>query len=246
MGPKDSLTVTQTVTDTAPEGSTDPVQELRVDRSGDLAIDGRNGRAWAIMMDADRAPEITIDGPLSRVAGGEMRLPFTARDDFAVIGGTARIELDLGVVDRRYGLAAEPERREDITFPIPLTLTGDRAEFTEVLAENFSLHPWANLPVRISLSAEDDLGQIGLSLPFEMELPGRRFFNPIASAIIEQRRDSSVDHDQRQPRRYDPARDHQPARRHVHQRDGVSAADDLNAASARRAGRGQLVGASAR
>jgi uncharacterized protein (TIGR02302 family) len=188
-GPEDSLTVTQTVTDTAPAGSTDPVQELRVDRSGDLAIDGQGGRAWAIMMDADNAPEIVIDGPLSRVAGGEMRLPFTARDDFSVIGGTARIELDLAVVDRRYGLGPNPQAREDITFPIPLTLTGDRSEFTEVLAEDFSLHPWANLPVRISLSAEDDLGQIGLSLPFDMVLPGRRFFNPIASAIIEQRRD---------------------------------------------------------
>lgn len=188
-GPEDSLTVTQTVTNTAPADSSDPVQELRVDRSGDLAIDGQSGRAWSIMMDADRAPEIVIDGPLSRVAGGEMRLPFNARDDFAVIGGTARIELDLAVVDRRYGLGPNPQPRQDITFPIPLTLTGDRSEFTEVLAEDFSLHPWANLPVRISLSAEDDLGQIGLSLPFDMVLPGRRFFNPIASAIIEQRRD---------------------------------------------------------
>jgi len=188
-GPEDSLTVTQSVTDTSPGSSTDPVQELRVDRTGDLAIDGDAGRVWSIMMDADNAPEIVIDGPLSRVAGGEMRLPFTARDDFAVVGGTARIELDLDVVERRYGLVSDPEPRADITFPIPLTLTGDRAEFTEVLAEDFSLHPWANLPVRISLSAEDDLGQTGQSLPFDMVLPGRRFFNPIASAIIEQRRD---------------------------------------------------------
>jgi uncharacterized protein (TIGR02302 family) len=45
------------------------------------------------------------------------------------------------------------------------------------------------LPVRITLSAEDALGQTGTTGAEAVILPGRRFFDPLASAIVEQRRD---------------------------------------------------------
>ncbi len=35
--------------------------------------------------------------------------PFTATDDYGVVAGQATITLDLAGVDRRYGLAADPE-----------------------------------------------------------------------------------------------------------------------------------------
>jgi uncharacterized protein (TIGR02302 family) len=183
------LSVTESVSDDAGEARTDPAQELVVMRSGRLQVEGPGGRGYDVTVQPDNAPTITVDGPVSRVQGGEMRLPFSASDDFAVIGGEATFTLDLAATDRIYGLATPPEPREPLVVPIPLTLTGDRAEFTEVLAENFSEHPWANLPVRLEMTATDHLNQTGRSEPFAMELPGRRFFNPLAAAIIEQRRD---------------------------------------------------------
>jgi len=70
-----------------------------------------------------------------------------------------------------------------------MPIAGDRSAVSESLIEDFSEHPWANLPVIITLSAEDAAGQIGEAERFATPLNGRRFFDPLAAAVIEQRRD---------------------------------------------------------
>jgi uncharacterized protein (TIGR02302 family) len=70
-----------------------------------------------------------------------------------------------------------------------MPITGDRADFTETLVENLSQHPWAHLPVTLQLEARDRAGQVGRSAIKEMTLPARRFFDPMAATVIEQRRD---------------------------------------------------------
>jgi uncharacterized protein (TIGR02302 family) len=120
---------------------------------------------------------------------GEMRLPFAAKDDYGVEAGEARIMLDLASVDRRYGLVAEPDARPEITVPLPMPIAGDRAAFEENLTDDFSEHPWANLPVTIALSALDAAEQQAQTAPMQIILPGRRFFDPTAAAVIEMRRD---------------------------------------------------------
>jgi uncharacterized protein (TIGR02302 family) len=47
----------------------------------------------------------------------------------------------------------------------------------------------ANLPVTLTLTANDAAGQTARSEPVKLVLPGRRFFDPMAAAIIELRRD---------------------------------------------------------
>jgi uncharacterized protein (TIGR02302 family) len=49
-------------------------------------------------------------------------------------------------------------------------------------------HPWAGLPVTITLVASDDAGQQGVSPPVTFTLPARKFTKPLAAAIVEQRR----------------------------------------------------------
>ncbi len=49
-------------------------------------------------------------------------------------------------------------------------------------------HPWAGSRVRLVLSARDHAGQVGRSPAYELMLPQRRFTNPIAKAVVEQRR----------------------------------------------------------
>ncbi|MGB7270982.1 MAG: DUF4175 family protein, partial [Albidovulum sp.] len=55
--------------------------------------------------------------------------------------------------------------------------------------EDASMHPWANLPVKMTLFVHDGLGQTGQSAPHALDLPARRFFDPLASAVVEMRRD---------------------------------------------------------
>ncbi|WP_345742123.1 TIGR02302 family protein [Ruegeria faecimaris] len=181
--------LTETSTPLGTEAVTDPEQEFVVERSGRMTIDGPSGRDWALEVIADTSPQITVSDVARSEAGGQMKLPFAAKDDYGVIAGSALIELDLDAVDRRYGLMAIPEPREVIEVELPMPITGDRADFTENLIEDFSQHPWAHLPVKITLMARDAADQQGQSEPYTTALPARRFFDPLAAAIVEQRRD---------------------------------------------------------
>ncbi|TDX27743.1 TIGR02302 family protein [Rhodovulum visakhapatnamense] len=170
-----------------PEGTDAMAQSFEVVKDGRVEIDGPGGRAWQIVLSRDIRPEIRLTGDLDVAADGEMKQPFSASDDYGVTRGEATITLDLARADRRYGLAADPDPREPLVLDLPMPISGDRRQFTETLVENLSEHPWAGLPVRIELAAEDALGQRGVSAPVEMVLPGRRFFDPLARAVIEQR-----------------------------------------------------------
>jgi len=175
------------VPEAAPDPS--PSQSFEVAQAGRIAIDGAGGRIWEVALIPDTAPEVAVSGEAEARATGEMTLPFEARDDYGVTAGEARISLDLDLVDRRHGLAAEPDPRDGLTVPLPMPIAGDRSEFTETLIEDFSKHPWANLPVTFELSVTDAAAQTGEAAPFHAVLPGRRFFDPLAAAVIEQRRD---------------------------------------------------------
>jgi len=166
-----------------------PSQDFVVARSGALRIDGTGGRAWDLVMQGDAPPTVDISGEAEASYEGQMTLPFTARDDYGVEGGEARITLDMDRLDRRHGLAAEPEAREPIVLPLPVPISGSRTEFEESLIEDFSKHPWANMPVTIDLAAEDAAGQTGEATGREVVLAARRFFDPLAAAVIEMRRD---------------------------------------------------------
>lgn len=162
-------------------------QDFEVLQSGQVAVDGPGGRIWQIAMVPDDAPSVRREGEIETSYEGEAQIPFAGTDDHGVVTGVARIALDLEAVDRRYGRAIDPEERPVIEVPLPMPVTGDRSEFTETLVANFSEHAWANLPVRLELGVEDGRGQRGLSEPEYLTLPGRRFFDPVAAAVIEQR-----------------------------------------------------------
>jgi uncharacterized protein (TIGR02302 family) len=173
----------------AETGASAPAQDFTVVQDGEIEIEGPGGQSWQVEIIADSPPQISIAGPAKAEATGEMALPFSASDDYGVVAGQAIIELDRNAVLRRHGLAAEPEPREPVVVPLPMPIAGDRRAFTESLIEDFSKHPWANLPVIVTLSAEDATGHVTALDPAPMVLAARRFFDPMAAAVIEQRRD---------------------------------------------------------
>ncbi|MEP5728452.1 MAG: DUF4175 domain-containing protein [Sulfitobacter sp.] len=186
-----ALTLAETVSGRSLDlpASSDPAQDFAVVQAGSIAIEGPGGRVWDIAIRPDTAPEVEVLGPPEVSALGEMRLPFAARDDYGVEAGEARIVLDLTEIDRRYGLTLDPDPRAGIVVSLPTPIAGNRASFEENMIENFSKHPWANLPVKLSLSVLDAAEQSYETEPQDMILPGRRFFHPAAAAMIEMRRD---------------------------------------------------------
>ncbi|MFK7940699.1 MAG: TIGR02302 family protein [Roseovarius sp.] len=187
-----ALSVAETVSGRTQDvgAATDTEQSFDIVQGGELRIDGPSGQSWQITAQPDAAPvvEILSDGARTTF-DGQMSQPFRATDDYGITSGTARFTLDLDRVDRRYGLVVPPDPRDPIELELPMPITGDRAEFVETLIENLSEHPWAHLPVQLTLEARDAADQTGISDPLLSPLPARRFFDPVAAAIVEQRRD---------------------------------------------------------
>ena len=186
-----ALTVAETVSGrTGDLGSaSDASQSFDVVKGGSLAINGAGGAEWIVTLIPDLPPTVSLNGPVEADAEGQMSQPFTASDDFGVQAGQATLALDLAAIDRRFGLSVDPDARDPIVIDLPMPFSGDRAAFEDVLVENFSEHPFANLPVTITLQVTDASGQVTVAEPGPLVLPGRRFFQPVARAVIEQRRD---------------------------------------------------------
>lgn len=185
-----ALTLSETVSGrTEVPPASDPAQDFIVAQDGQISVNGPGGRTWEVKVIPDEPPQIALLDEPSASALGEMTLPFAASDDYGVENGEARFTLDLVSVERRHGLTIDPEPRPDLLVPLPTPIAGDRQEFEENLIEDFSEHPWANLPVLVRLTALDGAEQSFETEPQAMTLPGRRFFDPLAAAVIEQRRD---------------------------------------------------------
>ena len=162
---------------------------FRVVSSGRIEISGAGGRGWTVQMIEDTAPAIVVTDAPEVTALGVMSLPYRAQDDYGIQAGEAVIKLDWDSLDRRFGLRVDPEVRPEILLDLPLPITGSRRDISDFIIQDFSDHAWANLPVMVTLSARDVARQSAATLPFATRLPGRRFFDPLAAAMIELRRD---------------------------------------------------------
>jgi uncharacterized protein (TIGR02302 family) len=166
-----------------------PEQEFTLRQAGALEIAGPGGRRWDVSLRPDEVPTVETTTAATTSGRGEMSLPFEAQDDYGVTGGTAIIALDLANVPRQHGLKIEPENVAPVELQLPMPINGRRKEFQETLIEDFSEHPWAHLPVTVTLQVSDAAGQQSAEHVEQMDLPARRFFDPLANAIVEQRRD---------------------------------------------------------
>ena len=176
-------------------GRTEPVpasqlnQEFTITQSGRIAIQGDGGREWLITVLPDAPPAIEAQGAMNREADGRFKQDFTATDDYGVTKGDVVIALDLPGTDRRYGLTILPEDAKPVTLDLPMPMKRDRRKVDQTLVDDLSKDLLANLPVTMTFSATDAAGQTDQSQPLQTTLPGRRFFDPLASALIEMRRD---------------------------------------------------------
>lgn len=162
---------------------------LNVAQSGRLEVTGDGGRAWEIVALPDQLPSVVPDADIAREADGRLKQKFAAKDDYAVVSGQVTVTLDLGAVDRRFGLTVDPEPRDPVILDLPMPIRGNRGDFKETLVDDLSQHPFANLPVKMTYAVTDEAGQSGTAEPISVVLPGRRFFDPLAAGLIELRRD---------------------------------------------------------
>src|SRR5688572_26870518 len=126
--------------------------------------------AWPIALKPDMAPSAALQEPRT-TERAVLHVAYSGKDDF-------------GVTDMRLVITQGQESLE-----LPLTIQGaDPREVKGASFQDLTAHPWAGLPVELRAVARDALGQIGASAPVAMTLPERKFYHPVARAIIEQRK----------------------------------------------------------
>ncbi len=161
-----------------------------IDRSATLSVrhSFTSEQSWALSAIPDNAPKIAFAGPIEVSPRGVMLFKYKVEDDYGVSNAEARIERtvpsgagDVKAVDSLPQIGKAP------VFPLSLP----RAPIKSAEARTYrdlTAHPWAGLPVVVTLAAKDEAGHIGYSAPRGLILPERAFTKPLAKAIAGQRR----------------------------------------------------------
>jgi len=139
---------------------------------------GRELARWPFTAIADTPPAIAFAAEPRRGKGGGLELAYTVTDDY----GAAAARAELVPADQAPGarpLYPPPE------MPLALPRRGADAAKT---VKDVAKHPLAGGRFAITLVARDAAGQEGRSATKIAVLPERRFANPLARAVIEQRR----------------------------------------------------------
>lgn len=165
--------------------------ELRfaIRKSGQISIVDPVGEnsVWAFDVIPDLPPEVVQTSVLKRTVTGAMDLRFAASDDYGIRGGHLDITLDLDRVVRRYGLSLSPEEHAPPKVELKLPFVNDLRAFEGQFDADLSKHPWAGLPVRVKITVYDDIGHIAHSEESLEILSYKRFFDPVAKAVVDLR-----------------------------------------------------------
>jgi uncharacterized protein (TIGR02302 family) len=145
-------------------------RRIEVDQAG--AVLG----SWPIEIIPDHPPTIAFAELPAPTAQAALRIGYRAADDYGVE--------DVKAVITRPG--SKPDEKIVLDLPLP-GLHLKRANATSY--NDLTPHPWAGLSVEIRLFASDALGQRGETAPVRLKLPERIFHNPVARAIVEQRKE---------------------------------------------------------
>jgi uncharacterized protein (TIGR02302 family) len=163
--------------------------------SGKLAADGtlalKSGEDelghWAFTVIPDKAPQIHFAGEPKQAVNGTLELNYQIDDDY----GAASAKADFALADEpgpnAHPLYGPPD------MPLSLPRRGGKVNGAARTTKDLTEHVWAGDSVRLTLEATDGAGQIAKSETKTFTLPERPFSNPLARAVIEDRRLLALD-----------------------------------------------------
>ena len=154
---------------------------------GDSHLVVRHGGAirgtFDLIAIADTAPTIALREVPKRNARGTLTLAYATGDDYGVSGAEAVFSNPKIDGEPVAGPSLADAPKIQLSLPGMTHGIGD-GETTADLAD----HAWAGAQVTMVLVAHDEGGNEGRSEPVEITLPQKPFVNPIARALVEQRR----------------------------------------------------------
>jgi uncharacterized protein (TIGR02302 family) len=186
-----------------PEGLTERRFKLTGDAGLKIAAAGSPERAWRFAAIPDVPPSITIEGAPKQNARGTATVGYEVKDDYGVVSAEARFALkpDPAAAPRRTtgDRGDAPPAKPRPLYEAPKIALGlPRAKAREGRAQtplDTMEHPFAGAEATMTLYARDEAGQEGASAAVALRLPARSFNNPLARALVEQRRVLAADGD---------------------------------------------------
>ena len=116
-----------------------------------------------------------------------MLFKYKVEDDYGVSAAEARIERVPTQAAGPNGAQPTPQIGKPPVFPLSLPRPPVKSAEAKTYRD-LTAHPWAGLPVVVTLVAKDEAGNEGFSVTRGVILPERKFMKPLAKAIAEQRR----------------------------------------------------------
>ena len=161
--------------------------ETRLILHGDSRLTLRHGGSlrgvFALTAIPDRPPTIGLREVPKHNARGSLTLAYTVGDDYGVAAAEALFSKPKIDGTPTVGPALVEAPKVQLSLPGLSHGLGD-GETTADLSES----PWAGASATMVLVARDEGGNEGRSEPVEITLPEKPFTNPIARALVEQRR----------------------------------------------------------
>jgi uncharacterized protein (TIGR02302 family) len=142
-------------------------------------------RSWTFQVIPDNPPVIRFAGEPKRAVNGTLELAYEVEDDYGAVEGRANFAQEQADAPGARPLYEAP----DMALSLPRRNGGIAARTVRDLTE----HPWAGSTVTLDLSARDAAGQEARSEAKTLVLPQRPFSNPLARALVEQRRMLALD-----------------------------------------------------
>lgn len=155
---------------------------------GDAVLAVRDGgdtlAEWPLRVAPDAPPTVAFAAPPSEGPRWRLQVPFQAQDDFGLTELALRVSRT----------AKDGTETETVDLPLPAGVPQSAKGQPLV---DLTPHPWAGLPVTVTLAVRDALDQEGVSDSLEIVLPERAFQHPVAREVIRQRKALVSDPDER-------------------------------------------------
>ncbi|PBB92632.1 TIGR02302 family protein [Mesorhizobium sp. WSM3864] len=141
---------------------------------------------WAFAIIPDKPPTIRFVGEPKRAVNGAIELNYQIDDDYGAASAKAVFELSGPPPANAHPLYGPPD------MPLTLPRRGGKANAAKT-TKDLTEHVWAGSTIKLTLTATDDAGHTATSETKTLVMPERPFSNPLARAVIEQRRLLALD-----------------------------------------------------
>ncbi|RWK38641.1 TIGR02302 family protein, partial [Mesorhizobium sp.] len=141
---------------------------------------------WAFAIIPDKPPTIRFVGEPKRAVNGAIELNYQIDDDYGAASAKAVLELSEPPPANAHPLYGPPD------MPLTLPRRGGKANAAKT-TKDLTEHVWAGSTIKLTLTATDDAGHTATSETKTLVMPERPFSNPLARAVIEQRRLLALD-----------------------------------------------------